>query len=150
MTAGDSWDKLLAEAHEKLAGQQGQGRGGNVELGDEATPAEGEHFAGRWRGEGRMTTKVGERDVFLVWDRDGRPGFLYRHARLVLEVDAEKPQVGDEVLVLRGPTEHFTTKDGEAREIFPYVLRRRPCADPLPGEPPPIAAEPVDDQDIPF
>lgn len=145
--SGDGWDELLAEAQQRLVEQQEQERTGNAELGDEMTPAEEAHFAGRWRGVGRMLTKHGERDVFLVWDNDGKPGFLYRHARLMLEVDAERPEVGDEVLVLRGPTEFFE-KDGERREVFPYVLRKRACSDPLPGEP--VNAGQPDGDDIPF
>jgi hypothetical protein len=37
-------------------------------------------------------------------------------------------------LILRGPTK-FYEKDGEERSYYPYVLRARPCADPLPTEP---------------
>lgn len=151
--SGTDWNELLAEAQEELRAQEEV----NSDLGDEFTPQPESYFMGRWRGSGKMQTKErGEVDVYLVWHRDGdRPGFLYQHARLVQEVEAKRPQVGDRVLVLRGPTETFE-KDGEARSIFPYVLRLQECGDPLPGETTPpqqIAAsdEPVGvDLDIPF
>jgi hypothetical protein len=139
----DTFDELLAEARERLREQQEAGDA-NASLGDEMTPSPEKHFAGRWRGEGRMVTQDrGTVDVYLVWDRDGKPGFLYRHARLVQEVDAERPEVGDRVLVLRGETEEFE-KDGEIRKVFPYALRREPCSDPLPE------GAAVTDADIPF
>jgi hypothetical protein len=72
---------------------------------------------------------------------------LYRHTRLVQEVDAEKPKVGDRVLVLRGETETFE-KDGQQRTIYPYVLRRQQCDDPLPDQTT-VAGGGADD-DIPF
>src|SRR5262249_28261803 len=103
MSAGDWWDDTLADAKKALAEKQEQDRSGNSELGDEMTPAEEDYFAGNWRGVGKMHTKDrGEIDVSLVSDKAGRPGFLYQSAGLVEEVNAEKPQVGDEVLVLRG------------------------------------------------
>jgi hypothetical protein len=127
----DGWDQLLNEARERLSEQEGENP--NNELGDEMTPEPDQHFAGRWRGEGKMFTKGrGEISVYLVWSRNDEPGFLYQHSRLVQEVDAEQPQVGDEVLVLRGPTRTFE-KDGEERTIYPYVLRKRECARPLPN-----------------
>jgi hypothetical protein len=148
---GGDWDELLAEARQKLAAQREQAKAGNAALGDEMTPAEEAHFAGRWRGEGTMQTKHGPRDVFLVWDRDGMPGFLYRHAGLVLEVDAERPEVGDEVIVLRGRTECYE-RDGESRRKYPYVLRRRPSSDVLPGvvEAAGTGGPLADHEDLPF
>jgi hypothetical protein len=143
----DTFEELLAAARKSLAEQQ-DGAGGNDELGEDQTPDENGYFAGRWRGEGQMTTRRGDAvRVFLVWDRAGAPGFLYAHARLVAEVDAERPQVGDDVVVLRGEDEHFE-KDGQQRTIFPYVLRKQACGDPLPG--PPAEAGGGADDDIPF
>lgn len=124
------WDELLEQARARLTEQQEAGDV-NASLGEEMTPEPGGHLAGRWRGKGQMATKRGTIDVYLVWNRDGAPGFLYQSARLVREVDAERPEVGDRVLVLRGETEEFE-KDGETHQVFPYVLRREPCSDPLP------------------
>jgi hypothetical protein len=148
----DSWDELLNEAREALQEQQDENP--NADAGDDMTPPEEGHFMGRWRGAGKLQTKErGLVDVFLVWDRDDNRGFLWASTRLVQEVKAEQPQVGDRVLVLRGPTETFE-KDGEARKVFPFVLRRQACADPLPEQPaaPQVAAgeEPASDEDIPF
>lgn len=151
--SGD-WEEMLREAQERLAAMEGGG--GNADLGEAMTPEPEDHFAGRWRGVGQMQTRHGERDVYLVWRAgDDAPGFLYQHARLVVEVDLERPDVGDEVLILRGPTEYFE-KAGEQRTVFPYVLRKRPCSDPPPAdEPVPVAptspaGESRLDDDIPF
>jgi hypothetical protein len=141
----DDWDELLEEARKALHEHDE----GNRDLGEDLTPAPEAHVAGRWRGTGTMATKRGQIDVYLIWDRDDRPGFLYQHARLVQEVDAERPQVGDRVLVLRGPTETFE-KGGETRTIYPYVLRRQECSDPLPeAAPSQLEGEDADDE-LPF
>jgi hypothetical protein len=145
-----TWDELLGEARAALQ-EQGEV---NSELGDDMTPEPEQHVAGRWRGIGQMQTKRGLVDVYLLWHRDNdRHGFLYQHARLVAEVEAEKPQVGDRVLVLRGPDESFE-KDGETRTIYPYVLRRQECDEPLPdaGVSAQLGSggEPAADSDIPF
>lgn len=144
----NDWQQLLDEAQQAMREQQDNP---NDTLGDDMTPEPEAHFAGRWRGDGTMLTNRGTIDVYLVWDRDNKAGFLYRHARLVQEVDAERPQVGDRVLVLRGPAETFE-KNGEQRTVYPYVLRRRECADPLPEQPVAVAAgdQPASDSDIPF
>jgi hypothetical protein len=131
MSGRDDWDGLLDEARQALREQE---ENPNSDLGDEMTPASGDALMGRWRGDGQMQTKRGLVDVYLVWDRDGDPGFLYQHTRLVQEVDAEQPQVGDQVLILRGEAETYE-QNGEEREVYPYVLRKRPCSDPLPGQP---------------
>jgi hypothetical protein len=127
--SGDDWDELLAEAQSALD-KQGTA---SDELGEDLTPEPGQHVAGRWRGVGSMQTKRGLVDVYLVWDKDGGRGFLYQHARLRQEVEEQQPQLGDRVLVLRGQTETFE-KDGQERTIYPYVLRRQPCDEPLPDE----------------
>jgi hypothetical protein len=155
MSGHNGWDELLNEAQERMREQEDENP--NSELGDEMTPAPEAHFAGRWRGDGKMQTKQGTRDVFLVWDRNDEPGFLYAHSGLVDEVTTEKPDIGDRVLVLRGPTRTWE-KDGEEREYFPYVLRKQVCPDPLPGQPAleqPDTDEPKgtqldDDDEFPF
>jgi hypothetical protein len=140
------WDTMLNEARDRLREQEDD----NAQLGDAMTPEPGEHFQGRWRGAGTMVTKErGLVDVYLVWSADGEPGFLYRHARLVQEVEAERPEVGDQVLVLRGEAQEFE-KDGRTQTIYPYVLRRRPCADPLPGAAAELANGGPEDDDLPF
>jgi hypothetical protein len=144
---GESFDDLLREAEEVLRGREDDDP--NAELGDDATPEPEAHFVGRWRGTGTMVTKRGTVDVYLVWDRDNKPGFLYQHAKLVQEVETEDPQIGDEVLVLRGPTREFE-KGGELRKTYPYVLRKRSCSDPLPPWPGKAPSTDEVDDDIPF
>jgi hypothetical protein len=150
MSDDQTFDDLLREAQETLRERESDP---NAELGDDMTPEPEASFAGRWRGPGQMTTKRGSVDVYLVWGRDGRPGFIYQTAGLVQEVETEQPQLGDEVLVLRGPTREFE-KDGETRRTYPYVLRRRSCSDPLPGGAPegapPSGGQLGLDKDIPF
>jgi hypothetical protein len=142
--SGDHYDELLREAEQIF--REREENDPNAELGDDMTPDPEGHFRGRWRGTGLMTTKGGsERGVFLVWNIDGEPGFLYQHTALVHEVDEIQPQIGDEVLVFRGPTREFTTKDGDERQVFPYVLRKRECSDPLPD-----ASTERPDDEIPF
>jgi hypothetical protein len=132
--SGATWDDMLDEAREELRRQEEENP--NAELGDAMTPEPESHFQGRWRGVGPMQTKSGLRHVFLVWRHgDDAPGFLYQHTQLVVQVEEQRPEVGDEVLVLRGPTREYETKDGESRSTFPYVLRKRPCSDPLPTGP---------------
>lgn len=142
-----SWDELLAEARQALSAQHDM----NSDLGDDMTPAPEASFMGRWRNDAlKMTTSRGVVDVYGVWDRDGKPGFLYRHTRLVDEVDAQKPQIGDQVLVLRGADEEYE-KAGETRTVYPYVLRKRACDDPLPDQPALGAGSgAAADEDIPF
>jgi hypothetical protein len=146
--SGDSFDELLREAEEAL--RERQEHEPNVGIGDDMSPGAGEHLRARWRGDGEMATKErGVIPVYLVWDVDGRPGFVYQHSQLVQEVEAERPQVGDEVVIVRGEDRHFTTKGGEERTVFPYVLKRRECADPLPGATAELP-EAASDEDIPF
>lgn len=149
MSGRDDWDELLNEARERLREQEEDDP--NSELGDEMTPEPGAHFQGRWRGEGKMTTKErGLIPVFLVWGRgNDEPGFLYAHSKLVDEVAAERPQVGDEVLVLRGETKAFE-KNGEQRSVYPYVLRKRECSDPLPALGEPGQDQPADEDALPY
>jgi hypothetical protein len=151
--SGGSFDDLLREAQEMLRERADDDP--NAALGDDMTPEPEQHFMGRWRGDGQMITKErGTIAVYLVWDRDGNPGFLYQTAKLVQEVETEQPQVGDEVLVLRGATREFETKGGELRKTFPYVLRKRECSDPLPETPAALpeaaSGKPAADDDIPF
>jgi hypothetical protein len=136
----EEFDELLREARERLAADTGRG-----DLGEGMTPEAGSAFRGRWRGESVMQTQAGERQVFLVWDEDCRPGFLYAHARLVAEVDEQRPSIGDRVLVLRGDDESFVANTGDERTIFPYALVVRPCVEPLPDR-----LSPIGDEDIPF
>jgi hypothetical protein len=149
---GDQWDELLVQGRKKLADQKEEERILNAEVGIDMSPAEDDHFLGRWRADvGRMITKAGkEVEVYLVWNRNGDPGYLRRHAKLVIEVDVEKPKVGDIVAVLRGPTE-FYEWEGEQRKSYPYVLRVESCKDPLPGTAAiPPGEKPAADDDIPF
>lgn len=147
----DNLDGLVAEAKAALREQEDDP---NTGLGDDMTPAPEAYFRGRWRGTGAMQTKRGLTGVYLVWDTDGKPGFLYQHARLVQQVDEQEPQIGDLVVVLRGEARAFE-RDGEARQTYPYVLRKRECSDPLPvsGEAGELEAQTgggPDDDDLPF
>jgi hypothetical protein len=143
--SADGWDELLADARKALQEQEEI----NSELGDDMTPAPETHFMGRWRGITVMQTKRGPRDVYGVWDRDGKAGFIYQHARLVQEVDAEQPQVGDRVLILRGADETYE-KDGQQQTAFAYVLRRQECSDPLPETAQLEDGTADSDPDVPF
>jgi hypothetical protein len=127
----DGWAELLDEARQELTRQEEENP--NADLGEDMTPAEDSYVQGRWRGLGEMQTKEGKRTVALVWRAgDNAPGFLYGHAQLLAQVDELQPELGDEVLALRGPTQYYE-KQGEERKTYPYALRKRPCADPLPG-----------------
>jgi hypothetical protein len=148
----NSWDALFAEAEAAL---EKAAEDPNAELGDEMTPQPEGRFGGRWRGDGTMVTKRhGTIGVYLVWSADGKPGFLYQHGMLVQQVEEQRPQVGDLVVVLRGETREYE-KDGEARKSYPYVLRKRKCSDPLPDssathELEAGSSEPPTDDDAPF
>jgi hypothetical protein len=145
-----SWDELLGEAHQELARQEEENP--NADIGEDMTPSEESHVQVRWRGLGEMQTREGKRTVALVWRAgDNAPGFLYGHTQLLAQVDEVQPEIGDEVLVLRGATRYFE-KQGEERKTYPYAVRKRSCADPLPGdqqlEPPKNDETP--DEELPF
>jgi hypothetical protein len=139
-----NWDALVAEAQQRLRDQDEENQ--NDDLGDAMRPEPEEYVQGRWRGTGVLHGKERDSDVYLIWDREGRRGFLWQDAGLVKEVERENPQVGDEFVVLRGPTHEFE-QDGEQRKKYPYALTCRPSTEPLP-EPVPGTA-PTDD-DLPF
>jgi hypothetical protein len=141
----DGWDDLLNEAREALRRQEDESPNG--ELGDLMTPEPLAYFTGRVRGTGVMQTRDGTRGVYLVWDEADKPGFLYQHAKLVAQWEEVDPEIGDEILVLRGATVEFE-KSGEPRETFPYVVRKRPCSRPLPGSE--TESGGADDDGIPF
>jgi hypothetical protein len=80
-----------------------------------------------------MRTKEGEAIlVFALWDTDGRHRFHYRNAALVTEIDASRPDVGDEIVIVRGEDVEFE-KAGETRTMHRYAVRVKPSPDPLPG-----------------
>jgi hypothetical protein len=131
---GGQMSDLLGEARERLRQlMQEEGENPNAEAGEVIEVEEGEHFEGRWRSnDGMLHTKRGKVGVYLLWDKAGKPRFHFQQAALVEWVEELQPQVGDEVLILRGPTKTWE-QDGETHKKFRYVLRCRPCSDPLPG-----------------
>src|SRR5438876_2429895 len=135
MSSHDDFDDLLRSAQGRLREQEEE-EGNLDELGDLVELDVGEHFHGRWRGDGQMRTKDGLVDVYLLWSRDGAPRFIYRHARLVWEIEELRPQVGDQVLILRGPSVEFE-RGGDSYTSYRYAVRARACSDPLPGSPQP-------------
>jgi hypothetical protein len=153
MTVGDRWDELLAEAHARLD-ELSNGAEGR-ELGDAIVLDVGEHWRGRWHGEGTLPTREGPRSVYLVWNVDGSPGFFFQHSRLVQEVEEARPAIGDDVLVLRGEDVAWVTKEGDERTMFAYSVVVRRSDDPLPGAgaataaPQPTGGGALDD-DVPF
>jgi hypothetical protein len=101
----DSFDftALLAEAEARL-----DDSGVPEHFGEEETPAEGETYTGRYRGEDLDRAFDPPRTVYLLADLDGTRRFI--RARTVLERQMREaaPAVGDYVAIVRG-------QDGETR-----------------------------------
>jgi hypothetical protein len=143
-------DDLLERARERLRELE---ETAVDELGDRVELQPGEHFRGRWRAdEVSMRTKNGETfSVYGLWDAEGKPRFHYRNAALADEIDSVRPNVGDEVLILRGEKDREFELDGETKKAHRYAVRCKPSTAPLPalpsGDQP---AEPEPDDGIPF
>jgi hypothetical protein len=142
-------DDLLEDARARLHELEEADDG--HELGDRIALAPGEHFGGRWRGEAVMRTKEGDTfPVFALWDADGRPRFHYKNAALVIEVDESRPEVGDEIVIVRGEDREFEAQ-GEQRRMHRYAVRAKPSSEPLPGQAAaPAQGELGQDEEIPF
>jgi hypothetical protein len=140
---------LLEEARKRLEELE---EIGNDELGERIELDPGEYFRGRWRADELvMRTKEGDEfPVYGLWDANGKPRFHYRNAALVAEIDAAKPAIGDEIVLVRGEDRSFETKGGELRTMHRYAVSTKPCDDPLPAEAA-SAAAPVDyGEEAPF
>jgi hypothetical protein len=136
-------DDLLEQARARLRELEENGDGD--ELGDRVELAIGDYFQGRYRGEVFMRTKEGdELPVVALWDDAGRNRFHYRNAALVAELDAARPDVGDEIVIVRGEDVSFE-KGGEQRTMHRFAIRTRPSSEPLPGN-----AQLSDGDELPF
>jgi hypothetical protein len=137
-------DDLLEQARARLRELEEQDSEGG-ELGDRVELAVGDYFRGRFRGEATMVNKEGERiAVVALWDVDGRLRFHYRNAGLVAELDASRPDVGDEIVIVRGEDVEFEAQ-GEQRRMHRYAVRVKSSTEPLPGN-----ATPDEDSEFPF
>jgi hypothetical protein len=122
-------DDLLTEARRRLQEIEKEDENGG-ELGERIDLNELESFVGRWRGEGTMRSKEGDSfDVYLLWDEEGQRRFHYRNARLVWEIDAAKPSIGDEIAIVRGTD---LPAQGDFNPTQRFAVRTRSCSDPLP------------------
>jgi hypothetical protein len=136
-------DDLLEQARARLRELEEQDTGD--ELGERVALAPGDYFRGRFRGEATMVNKEGERiPVVALWDLDGRLLFHYRNASLVAELDASRPEIGDEIVIVRGEDVEFEAQGGQ-RTMHRYAVRVRPSTEPLPGE-----AAQDEDSEFPF
>jgi hypothetical protein len=137
-------DDLLEQARARLRELEEQDTGD--ELGERVELGPGGYFRGRFRGEATMVNKEGERiPVVALWDVDGRHRFHYRNAGLVAELDASRPDVGDEIVIVRGEDVEFEAQ-GEQRRMHRYAVRVKPSSEPLPG----AAAAQDEDDEFPF
>jgi hypothetical protein len=101
---------------------------------------EGEHFAGRWRGE-TVDELNDNRRIFLFWDPDGERCFSRTYAALAREIDRAAPQIGVTIVVYRG--DDYLGQQGTG---YSFGVETEPNEEPLPE------AELGDDGDdgIPF
>jgi hypothetical protein len=147
----DDTDDLLDQARQRLEELEEEGEADD--LGERVELDELDTFLGRWRGEGVMRTKErGSVDVYLLWDRDGAKRFHYRNTRLVWEIEDLKPQIGDEIAIVRGED---LEAQGDRNPTQRYAVKIRPCSDPLPGEEPKgelsaKGGQLADDEELPF
>ena len=143
----DDADALLAEARQRLQELEAIEPD---ELGERVDLEPGGHFVGRWRGEATMRTKGGEAvSVYALWDQDGKPRFAYKHAALVAEIEENRPEIGDEIVIVRGEDREFEAQ-GEQRRMYRYAARVRPSSEPLPGQAAPTRSQLAADEDLPF
>src|SRR5262245_28810140 len=118
-------EPLLAEARARLAELD---EADEDDLGDRVELEPGDGFAGHWRGEGVMRTKEGEEiPVYLLREREGRLRFHYRNAALVREIEELRPEVGDEIAIVRGEDREFEVQ-GEGRRMMRFAVRVRPAS----------------------
>lgn len=138
-------DALLEQARARLRELEEQADTGD-ELGERITLEPGEHFLGRYRGEAEMRTRDGETiTVFAFWDSNGGKRFHYQNAALVHEIDAAKPAIGDDVVLVRGEDREFEVQ-GEQRTMHRFAVRSRPNPNPPPGK----VGQLDDDEGLPF
>ncbi len=146
-----SADDLLERARARLREQE-EAEDVNSELGYEIALGAGDVFRGRWRSDAlpMQTKKRGLISVYGLWDEQGNPCFFFQHTRLVWEVEEQKPQVGDEVVIVRGEDADWETRDGELRTTYRYAMAVQRSDAPLPGSEKLAPAEPVDEPDDEF
>jgi hypothetical protein len=122
-----SADDLLRRAR-----QNAERSGGVPESAGELIGFEvGDDFSGRHRGR-EPNWGMGEYGVWLVWDDDGEPRFIWGCYRLNEEYEREQPAIGDRVVIHRGV--NYKTRFDDEREAsgLNYGLATEPCDEPLP------------------
>jgi hypothetical protein len=128
-------DELLAEARQRLAELE-EKQAGDVDWGEKLDLQPGASFRGRYRGETTGTSKDGgEFGLVLLWGPDGEHRFTFVTAALRSELDTVRPDVGDEIVVVRGDDRAFEV-NGEPRTMHRYAVAARPSEAALPGDPP--------------
>jgi hypothetical protein len=117
-------DDLLAraKAHSESAGAADPSWGEAIELEED-----GGTFVGRFRGQAEDARG---KPIYLYWDEDAEPRFMWHRYRLEQEMLRVKPAVGDRVALYRGPD--YPTKDGNFGHAI--GVETEPCADPLPAD----------------
>ena len=95
------WDELIARARERAETSPVP-----EEWGYRIKLEEGDHFAGRWRGEtvdDKNTDDDGKpKRIFLFWDGDDAACFSRTYAALAREIDRVQPTIGCTIVIYRG------------------------------------------------
>jgi hypothetical protein len=130
--SGD-WEELLAQAKRRLAEQEAGEQEASAELGEVVELDEQEAFTGRYRGSGQTPTKRGVVDVVLLWDDTGAERFIWPKTRLQWELDELQPNVGDEIVIVRGTDIPSSDPDRNPTQRFAVMVRAGD--DPLPDQP---------------
>lgn len=117
-------DDLIGRARENASERD------EAEWGNRVTLEVGDSFIGRWRGETTTQTDYGDQPVYLLWDDQGQPCFMYG-GRKVLDrrIRSAGPIEGDSIAIFRGEDE---TSNGRTAHIFGVATVSNP--DPLPDE----------------
>jgi hypothetical protein len=135
-------DDMIARARERATGPERDG-----EWGDKIDTLEdtGDVFGGRYRGVAEDENYRGHgRRVHLYWNDQDEPVWYRGKWGLNREMDREKPNVGDRIVVVVGDA--WEGKDGISG--FYFGVESEPCSDPLPGSEAPD--DPQSDDAIPF
>jgi hypothetical protein len=128
--SGD-WDELERRAHESATG----GGGAPAEWGAQVVVEVGETFRGRVRHADWV--EGGRSGGFLVWDGSGNDRYIWSCTSLRREWGREKPSVGDDLVVSRGPNYRSRFDDTEdAPSGLSYGVATRENRLPLPAEEP--------------
>ena len=130
--------ELLAEAEERLDDQ-----GMPPHFGLEESPAEGETYTGRYRGEDVDENFDPPRVVYLLSDLDGTQRFIRSRTMLERSMRQAAPAIGDYLAIVRG--QDSETKNGNTLQM--WAVSSSPCTDPLPEVDGEVAAPPAPEDD---